>query len=560
MASSIPCGPCNHDSVNKNAEKWCTDCNEGFCNGCEKAHKSMKMSRDHNLILIGDYREIENINVVLECQEHGLKLEMYCRIHEKAICIKCFPAKHKSCSDAIIPLAEAVKNARTSTAFSDLEHAINDTLDNIETCVKDREAAAKRIETQEMAIKKIISDTRKNIDKHLDDLERKLLNELSTTYSSCKSKYGKFKNQLNKLEKEINRLKGQTSQLKRFAPNLHIFLRTHQMTKEVQDEVKVIQEAIWSVKNYNIEIQLQQEITSLLKDVNSFATIKVDESAISCPFTDAKIDQAQIQVKNRRSVSDTKLQLKNKFAIKQRGKSIYISGCTILANGNLLIADNFGQNVLMEYNVDGHYIRDIPVSATPWDLTVIDTDQIAASYNSLKYVEVIDIKRMIVLKNVKFENNCCGISNNDGKICVVVGYKEIVVLDKEGTILNTIKLETNSKVYHIAMTKDRIYYSLMAENTVHCCSTNGKKVWNFRDTNSLVVPSGISVDRDQHVIVLGLISNNLLVLQNEGKISKPLLNNTDGLDQPSSVCYNKENNMLLVCNQKNGISFLFSVI
>ncbi|XP_071162523.1 uncharacterized protein [Mytilus edulis] len=425
----------------------------------------------------------------------------------------CFPAMHKGCSDAIIPLAEAAKNAKTSTAFTDLEHAINHTLDHIEICVRDREAAAKRIETQEIAIKKIISDTRENIDKHLDDLERKLLNELSTAYSSCKSKYGKFKNQLDKLEKEIQRLKGQTSQLKRFAPNLQIFLRTHQMTKEVQDEVKVIQEAIWSVKNYNIEIQLQQEITSLLKDVKSFATIEVDESTISCPFTDAKIDQAQIQVKSRRSW--TKLQLKKKFAIKEEAKGIMILGCTILANGNLLIADNSGQNVLMEYNVDGHYIRDVPVSASPWDLTVIDTDKIAVSYNSLKNVEVIDMKRMIVLKNVKFENNCYGISNNDGKICVVVGNKEIVVLNIEGTILNTIKLEPNRTVYDIAMTKDRIYYTDMAENTVYCCSTNEKKVWSFRDTNSLVVPSGISVDRDQNVIVLGLSSYNLLVLQNE---------------------------------------------
>ncbi|CAC5382938.1 unnamed protein product [Mytilus coruscus] len=147
----------------------------------------------------------------------------------------------------------------------DLEHAINDSLENIQECVKDREAAAERIETQEKELKKIISDTRKNINKHLDNLERKLLNELSTTYSSCMSKYGKLKNHLKTIEIEIKRLKGQTCQLKRFAPDLQVFLCTHQMTKEVHNEVKVIKETIRSIKNYNIEIEIHQEYYFTLK-------------------------------------------------------------------------------------------------------------------------------------------------------------------------------------------------------------------------------------------------------------------------------------------------------
>ncbi|CAG2203472.1 unnamed protein product [Mytilus edulis] len=275
MASSVPCGPCGHDSIKKNAEKWCTDCSEGFCNVCEKAHRAMKMSRYHNFIQIGDYREIENVKVCLECKEHGSKLEMYCKLHEMPICLACFPAKHKSCSDAIIPLAEAAKNAKASTSLADLEHTINNTIGNIRECVKDREAATEKMETQEIRIKKLISITRQNINDRLDDLERKLLNDLSTTYSSCTSKYQKLTNKLNTIEKVIKRVKEETSQLKRFAPDLHVFLNTHQMNIEIHNEVKAIQEAISSIDNYNIEIEIHQGITSLLKDVDCFAQIKV---------------------------------------------------------------------------------------------------------------------------------------------------------------------------------------------------------------------------------------------------------------------------------------------
>ncbi|XP_071162384.1 uncharacterized protein [Mytilus edulis] len=563
MASFIPCGPCGHDGNTRNTEKWCTDCNEGFCNVCEKAHKSLRITRDHNLILIEDYRKIENRNVCIQCEEHGSKLELYCKVHENTICIACFTAKHKECSDAIIPLAEAAKNAKKSTALTDLEHTINETLVNIQKCRKDRETASVRIEIQEKIIKKRIFDTRETINKHLDDLERKLLDELTTTHTSCKSKYGTIQNKLNEMEIEIKRLQEHTSQLKRFAPDIQVFLRTHQTNKEIHDEVKSITKALASGRNYDIEIEIHHGITSLLKDVDFFARVKVDESTINCPFTDSKMDQAQIhvpvrqQVPTRKSVNNTKLRLQKKFTIKRKEKEMYISGCAILANGNVLIADNAGNNVLIEYNEDGLFIRDISVSKNPWDLTVIDTDQIAVSYNTYKYIEIIDLNKITVLKNLRLKNSCRGISYSDEKIYVVVFGAGIVVLDMEGTILNTIQCEMH--VYNITTIKDRIYYTVPFADTINCCSTTGNNIWNFKNT-SLTTPGGIATDGAQNLFVVGIRSNNLMILQDDGTVSKTLLTNADGLDKPIRLYYNKKTNILLVCNKHDGIVFLYSVL
>ncbi|VDI30299.1 Hypothetical predicted protein [Mytilus galloprovincialis] len=557
MASFIPCGPCGHDGNTQNAEKWCTDCNEGFCNVCEKAHMSLRITRDHNLILIEDYRKIENVNVCVQCEEHGSNLEMYCKRHEKAICIACLTTNHKDCSDAIIPLAEAAKNVKTSTALADLEHTISETLVNIQKCRNDREAATERIEIQEKIIKKRIFDTRESINKHLDDLERKLLNELTTVHTSCKSKYRTIQNQLNEKEEEIKRLQEQTSQLKRFAPDIQVFLRTHQINKEIHDEVKSITNALLFFSNYNIEIEIHQGITSLLKDVDYFARVKIDKSTIKCPFKDAKIDQAQIQVQTRRSVHNTKLLLRKKLRIEQKGKTMDITGCAILANSNLLFAVKTCKNVLMEYNKDGLFVRDIPVSGEPWDLTVIDTDQIAVSYNDLNYIEVIDIKKMVVLNTMTLKYNCRGISYSDGKIYVVVDGRRIVVLDMEGTKLNTIKCDMNA--FHIATIDDRIYYTAPISNTVKCYTTGGNRIWNFKD-KSLTTPGGIATDSAKNVFVVGIRSNNLMILQDDGTVSKTLLTKADGLDKPARLYYNTETNILLVCNKCDGTVFLYSVM
>ncbi|VDI30301.1 Hypothetical predicted protein [Mytilus galloprovincialis] len=516
----------------------------------------MRITRDHNLILIEDFRKIENVNVCVQCEEHGSKLEMYCKAHEKAICISCLPIKHTNCSDSIIPLAEAAKNAKTSTALADLEHTINETLVNIRTCLTDREAATERIGIQETLIKKRIFDTRETINKHLDDLERKLLNELTTTHISCKSKYGKIQNQLNEMEKEIKHFKEQTSQLKRVASDIQVFLSTHQVNKEIHEEVNSITKALASVRNYDIEIEIHQGITSLLKDVDYFAKVKVDQSTINCSFKDSKIDQAQIQVPTSRSVDNTKLKLRKKFKIKRKGKEMYISGCAILANGNVLFADNDGKNVIMEYSKDGHLIRDIPVSGEPLDLTVIDTDQIAVSYSIRNYIEVIDLKKIIVMKTVKLKNTCWGISYSDGNIYVTVKNEGIVVLNMEGTILNTIKCDIDA--FQIATIDEKIYYTAPQSNTVNCCTTAGNRIWNFKD-KSLTRPGGIATDSAKNVFVVGIRSNNLMILQDDGTVSKTLLTEADGLDRPIRLDYNKKTNMLLVCNTYDGTAFLYCV-
>ncbi|CAC5368436.1 unnamed protein product [Mytilus coruscus] len=211
----------------------------------------------------------------------------------------------------------------------------------------------------------------------------------------------------------------------------------------------------------------------------------------------------------------------------------------------------------MRYNEDGYFIHTIPVSATPYDLTVIDTDHIAVSYNTLNYIEVIDIRKMIVLKTVKFKNNCWGISYSDGKIYVVVRYEGIVVLDIEGTILNTVKCSID--VSNITTIDKRVYYTRQNQGSVHCCRITGDEIWDFND-KTLGTPRGICAAQDQNVFVVGYQSNNLLMVQDDGKVRLTLLTKTDGLDRPSRVCYNKEKNMLLVCNQTNGVAVLFRVL
>ncbi|XP_071155100.1 uncharacterized protein [Mytilus edulis] len=540
MASklNISCGSCGYEDISKIAKKWCTICEEGFCGECENYHKSMKVSRGHKMISIENFRQIKNISVNLNCEIHGKKLDLYCKKHDIAVCVVCIPSEHKSCSSSdVISIDDATKNAKQSSALLDLEGTISTTIDNVKLCIKDREMALKTVNEDEQTIRKTITDTRKNLNKYLDELERKLLLDLKSKHENYKFKVVKILNQLKQMEKEVEKLKEQTLQMKRFASDLQVFLGTRQLNQSLCKKIGSLKEEIRDNTNYNMEIEVNHVISSLVNEVKQFGKIKVMETMANLQLKDAKIDQAQIQIHGySQSIQNVNLKLKQKFDIK--GSKQPISGCIILPDDRIIIADYYGSGKLMEYNNDGQHIRDITVSDKPHSLTIVDTECIAVTYGQAKYLEIINTKNTSERKRVICDANCWGISYQDHKLYVIVLFQGIVVMDLKGKTLNAIDIDVLN-VYHITTISDRIYYTNRNSNTVHCCSTTGQEIWVFKD-KSIVKPKGLSVDLNQNVFVVGQTSNNLIVIQHDGKDSKVLLTERDGIKYPYGVNYNKQ--------------------
>ncbi|VDI05399.1 Hypothetical predicted protein [Mytilus galloprovincialis] len=247
---------------------------------------------------------------------------------------------------------------------------------------------------------------------------------------------------------------------------------------------------------------------------------------------DAKIDQAQIKVHGlSQSIQNVNLKLKQKFDIKRSEQPI--SGCILLPDNRIIVADFKGCGKLMEYNNNGQHIRYIPVSNKPYSLTLVVADCIAVTYGPSKYLEIINTQNNSDRKSVDCSNNCWGISHQDQKLYVVVFQQGIVVMDLNGKTLNTINIDVIF-LYHITTTRDRIYITDPRNNTVHCCSMTGQEIWELKD-QSIIKPRGISVDHNQNVFVVGETSNNLIVMQHDGKDSNVLLTDRDRLKSPHVV-------------------------
>ncbi|CAC5365060.1 unnamed protein product [Mytilus coruscus] len=559
MASqlNVQCGPCGYEDIKKKAKTWCANCEEGFCGECDKSHKSMKVSRGHNVISIEDYRQIKDISVNMNCDIHDKKLDLYCKKHDIAICVVCILSQHKTCSSSdVISIDEASKNSKQSSALSDLEETISKILDDVKYCINDRETALKNVDKEEQTIRKTIAETRLSLTKYLDELERKLLLDLKSQHKNCKSKYIKILDQMKQIEKELENLREQTLKMKRFASDLQVFLGTRQLNKIITENIKSLKEEITDHTNNRMEIQIHHVISSLMNEVKHFGEIKVIETKASLQLTDAKIDQAQIQIHgSMQNVCNVSLQLKQKFDIKGSEKSK--TACFITPDDTVIFADYFGSGKLSEYNNNGKHIRDIPVSAKPFDITAVDADCIAVTHPDALYLEIINTKKSSERKEIQCSFNGRGISFQDQKLYVVVYKEGIEVMDLNGKKLNTIVTDISLAVFHITTTRERIYYT-DNRSTVHCCSMTGQEIWIFK-YQSISTLKCISVDNNQNVFVTSRRSNNLIVIQHDGKDSKVLLTDRDELDKPVAVYYCKEKKIICL-GYKAGSVALYNVL
>ncbi|CAG2238883.1 unnamed protein product [Mytilus edulis] len=547
MSDLILCGPCGYTETEKNAENWCTVCEEGLCADCEKVHKSIKTSRDHRLISIEDFRQIQNISVSFNCKDHDRRLELYCKTHDVAVCLGCI-SRHRACSD-VIPLDKAAENAKGSTALADLEESLTRTLQNLQEIITDRDSALTNFEDHKQTIKNKINNIRVSLVKKLEEFEHNLLLELDTKHNNCKSELNKLLNRLKKSEQNLGCLREQTLQLKSFASDIHLFFGTRQINEAVNKEVEAVKETIKSVPNYEINLQLHTTITTLMNEVGQLGNIFFKKTTTCLPFKGSNVEQAQIQLRvfDMKSIDHIYLRLKKRFKVKKDLWGLLITGCTMLTNGNVLIANFYGPSVLMEYSEEGEHIRDIPCSKPTFDVTVLDAERIAVTYGNSSdgNIDILNIKNNTNVQKVKLNSRCFGISYQDNTGFIIRIQDCIVITNIAGKVLKKLNFGCGS---YIGTTRDRMYFTNGRDHTVNCISMAGEKIWVCKE-ESLVNPSGLTVDDHQNVFVIDQGSKSLIVIQHDGKSSRTLLSKTEGLINPMALHYNKGKQMLLLCDE-----------
>lgn len=263
-----------------------------------------------------------------------------------------------------------------------------------------------------------------------------------------------------------------------------------------------------------------------------------------------------MSTQNRREIGKIKLGLKKAFRNKRIGVvRLEIKACLIL--DDRLVYIEWNSKGLFQHRADGSFIDTMTVKNEPFDLTPIDSNRVAVTYPFTNHFQIIDIS-VKEFQDIEFQKFCYGIKWYKERLYICVDGGGILVATFNGEIENKIPVDIQIST-RLDIEEDKIYYARTNINTIYCCDFSGNQLWIFSDEHYRM-PLGIRLNGKGCLYITWYESNNVMVLSCDGKEHKELKGKTDGIEHPRCLYYDKQRDLLLVCNDFSDESLLFNVL
>ena len=561
-SSDVLCSICEAQHTIKNADNWCPECEEGLCSECLKHHNVSKYTKSHEVISIENYHKIPQSvsKIVQHCTEHDRRYQNYCPIHESLCCPLCISEDHNDCV-GLLAIENIVKTAKTSAMLDSIEDTLKDISNNMERVRRDREENLTKITDQRRKIHNEIQEERRKINEHLDKLEEQVIGNLDAEEAKIKLEIENLLENLNKKAITIEMLQSKLSAVKLYASDLQTFLGGRTILGEIQEEEMYVTTLLEDKCLQQVNLCYRPEAKmAAINNIEIFGLVCRETNPPVINIKRGKDKQAQIMtitppVRNV-SIHDINLVLLRK---KERLCN-RITGCTITPNGKFIFADwgTKGLHILNEDWTSDNLDTKLPVIRNAYDVTCINDTRLAISTGKFQQISILNIASKKIEKIINTSGSCYGITQNEGSLLFCEesrGISRVQLSDNSISLL--VKQRGFPNWAYVITSEDNIYHT-NTTNTVSCHKINGDKLWEFQDVAIIRSPHGVAVDRDLNVYVASRGNNSVVVISPDGKRSRTVLGESDRIDRPTAIYFDKVKNNLVVCNH-NGTAFLYKV-
>jgi hypothetical protein len=438
----------------------------------------------------------------------------------------------------------------------DLEQTLKELGSFVKRLTDDKEEIIQQIITRKKGICEEIHKIRKSLNDHLDQLQETLIRSINMAVDDITLQLCDVKNSLTEIANKTSDITLEFNNIKEHASDLQTFLSLPHFISKANDEEKKV-EKLGSEGKFNRKSIIFTARTDEIIKMQSIGDVGVDDIKSDVAYRKEKEKQAQIAGPlTRRTHDRINLKLLKEIDVKVGYPSNIITGCTILDNGKVLFFEfnkrRFTDRVTLNEN-NGNYIRTIyplPRShVSLYNVTSIDTNTIGVSIGT--GISIINIDTHNILHKIQSNSVCYGITHCDGKLYYCSNSKGIQRFDLR-TISNQLLVPTEDidRFSYISCDGNKLFYTSNTE-TVICCDMNGKQIWLFEDTSVLRSPRGVVVDNHGFVFVAGEKSGNIVVISPDGNSSKEVYQ----ISSPRAMCYDKNENKILVCHSDNKVSW-----
>ncbi|XP_052065982.1 uncharacterized protein LOC127705678 isoform X1 [Mytilus californianus] len=549
--SSQSCGVCDLRLITKPCIIWCTECDEGLCKECHEHHSLSKASRNHSVIPFTDYQRLPTdvLKISQYCSKHNKKFEMFCQKHERPCCSKCIVETHKECRD-IIDLDDVIKNYETPHALSEIEKTLVEVAENLQKIRLHQQGNMSTLKEKRKEIEKEIKKIRMEISNYLDKLQENFMKQLYLLEEKENSKIGQLLSSLEKKEKEVEECQKNIINIKQHATNLQMFLSVKQIEEDVSSKDKFLH-SLFEGEDLNqhfLEFEINGVFQKVMFDIKSFGEVHIEEKPADIVLSRKKAKEAQIIVPivQSRSIENIKMKINKKINLK--GKWIY--GCCMLPDGRLVFTYNRERKVRV-FNNQGSKEFEMKIPCGAFDIVYISNDNtlvVTSGESDKQCLTIIDLERKEIKKTISLSSDNYGIVLKDNQLIYSAFNKGIRMINLYDESLSDIVREEMPSEGYLATFKNNIYHTNRLNHTVTCYNLQGEIQWTFKNEDVLKNPLGIDVDSDGNVYVAGIHSNNVVVISNDGKMCRELLEASVGFHYPIALRYYGLKKQLLVAN------------
>ena len=510
-----PCDPCKFGGTEINGTHYCNTCAEYLCRSCKEPHQRFKATRNHQIISSKDVSEqgqnASQFKVFCTC-DNALEVTNYCETHNEVACTTCKSLKHRKCN------VTTLKDKSATYKISNIQNLIQNTQtleDEIKQFLQDRDADVERIESTIETTREKIESFRREFETFFDRLEKNTLSELKKLEKSMRHDAGQHiptcTTTLQTLGDDLKMLdeasKCSNTEMM-FAADVKVSKRLSElqsMMKDFQDEVKTP----------FLDFEENKKLLDVKQNVTSLGTLRISElpkrKTETTNFLKVKVQNSQdVQIK-----------------LPSDKKTPIITGCTFMADGQLLVCDHYNNNIkLLNSKLD---ITDsLGLAGYPWDTSAVDSVTAVVTLPDRKQLQFIDIVPSLKAgKQIQLDKECYGVDVVRDDIYVIChdnpGNAEIRVFDKNGTFIRKIPDVNNNLsslrcpcYIAVSTTSSKIYVSDCYTHTVRCISVDGSLVFNYKH-GDLRGPRTVIPDEEGNILVCGQESCNIHVVTSTGQ-------------------------------------------
>ncbi|KAJ8307651.1 LOW QUALITY PROTEIN: hypothetical protein KUTeg_014799 [Tegillarca granosa] len=396
-------------------------------------------------------------------------MKLYCMDHKQACCAICVTVHHRKC-EHVKTLNDAAKGIKESPEITDLTESLKAMIDELSTVLESRKINLKELKRGRQQYLEKITKMGQDINKHFDQLEDRVNQELGCRYKEASILIGNDITEMeNSLEVMCNYQNVIDNGLKNVS-DIHVFLEMNEIKQQYNEGSELLKKRLEEIKHHEIEIQFEDNWVNLMTNFTKIGTVTI---------TSRPLDVKSGILGGRR-----------------------LTDGIFLPDDKVLLVDYIGGKVIFcTLEVQVH--KELSVSGYPCSIVQIDDRQAAVVLYSTQNIQYIDIVNCKLGKLITVIKQLSGVIGYNGTNLIVGGTDgNIYMIDRTGNIIKTVTLGCSTN--YITCTTDRIY--LTSYDKLVCLDMNGSLMFSYLNDNVCFADGrGISVDKDGQTIYINLL-------------------------------------------------------